>query len=327
MPGSGTISPVSHPTGRQDDREPAVSIIVPAYNAEATLAETLESALVHSEQPVEVICIDDGSTDGTLAAATRFADRVRILAGPNQGVSAARNRGFAESTGQWVVFLDADDLLCPGTLHTRLKMAQGGAYDVIVCNWRDINAEGASVTAEKSIDMGLIADDSELAFASTVWATTAALMFRRSIVEQVGGFRKDLPVIQDARFAFDAARAAARFGHSNHIGAQYRIVEGSLSRRSPEKFYRDILRNTLQIEADWRARGVFTDRRKDAIVGSLNVAARGLFRAGSGDYFEALSAQRRMGGARPKHSRIAGPLARVIGVSSARRVLSMLDKD
>jgi glycosyltransferase involved in cell wall biosynthesis len=321
------VSVNTHQPWLERGSAPVVSVIVPAYNAQETLAETLESALAQTEQPVEVICVDDGSTDATLGVASRFADRMRVLTGPNSGVSAARNRGFAESSGEWIVFLDADDLLCPATLRTRLLLAEASECDVIVCNWREIVKDRSNPGAEKAVDMKLIEADAELAFASTVWATTAALMFKRSVVEKVGGFREDLPVIQDARFALDAARASARFGHSNHIGALYRIVEGSLSRRNPTNFYRDILQNTLQIEEDWRVRGVLTPSRQKVIADSLNVAGRGLFRAGSQLYFEALAAQRRVSGTIPSHSRIAGPLARVIGLERARRFLAMFHKN
>ena len=305
---------------------PLVSIIVPAYNASATLSATLESALAQTGSTVEIICIDDGSTDDTLQRAMNFSDRIRVLSGPNLGVSEARNRGFAESRGQWIVFLDADDLLSGQTIQSRVNLACSGAFDVIICNWRNVDGDGENPGSERSVDMALIEDDAELAFASTAWATTAALMYRRELVERIGGFRKDLPVIQDARFAFDAARSAARFGHSAHVGALYRIVEGSLSRRDPSRFYRDILTNTLQIEADWRLRGCLSARRLAAVVGSINLASRGLFRTGDQAYFEALAALRRFSPTLPPHARIAGGLAGLFGLAGARRVLSVFGK-
>jgi glycosyltransferase involved in cell wall biosynthesis len=90
----------------------------PCYNAASTLAETLESVLVQ-ECVAEAIVIDDGSTDKSLAVARAFEPAVRVLTGPNQGVSAAHNRGIAETTTPWLLFLDSDDLLTPhGSPHT-----------------------------------------------------------------------------------------------------------------------------------------------------------------------------------------------------------------
>ena len=95
-----------------------ISIIIPFLNAEAWLADAVESALGQTGVDFEIVCVDDGSTDGSLGVARRFEPAVRVIAGPGGGVSAARNRGIAESLGEWLVFLDADDLLLSGTLRT-----------------------------------------------------------------------------------------------------------------------------------------------------------------------------------------------------------------
>ena len=307
------------------DREaPDVSIIVPAFNAAKTLGATLESAIEQSACRIEVICVDDGSTDGTLALAQSYNDKVRVLTGPNQGVSNARNRGIAESCGQWVVFLDADDLLHKDTLATRLAHAERVNCDVVICNWQEISDDQAKPPKKRSANVALIEQDPELAFASTAWATTAALMYRRALVDRIGGFRQDLPVIQDARFAFDAARAGARFGYSDHVGADYRIIEGSLSRRNPVQFHRDILTNILQIEDSWRERKALSEARRDVVAATLNVASRGLFREGDQAYFDAVEALIRVAPRLSSHARIAAPLARIVGLANARRVLSLV---
>src|SRR5262245_52962169 len=85
-----------------------VAVIVPCYNAERTLAETLQSVVAQSF-PLELVVIDDGSTDDSLAIARTFEPGARVLTGPNQGVSAARNLGIAETSADWIVFLDSDD--------------------------------------------------------------------------------------------------------------------------------------------------------------------------------------------------------------------------
>src|ERR1700688_447700 len=88
-----------------------VSIVIPCYNAKRFLAETLESALAQSYPHTEIIVVDDGSTDGTAALIGAYADRVKAEFGPNRGVSAARNRGTALAAGEFIQYLDADDLL------------------------------------------------------------------------------------------------------------------------------------------------------------------------------------------------------------------------
>ena len=98
--------------------EPTFTAIVPAYNAEATLAETVDSVLAQSEQDFELLIVDDGSSDGTLELARTFeADpRVRTIHQQNKGLAGARNTGIAAARGRYVAFLDSDDLWMPDFL-------------------------------------------------------------------------------------------------------------------------------------------------------------------------------------------------------------------
>ena len=92
-----------------------ISVIIPAYNAEKTIEKCLESVL-QQRVAAEIILADDGSTDGTLKATEAYSDQIRILPLNHGGVSRARNAGLEEARGEWVMFLDADDTLLPGTL-------------------------------------------------------------------------------------------------------------------------------------------------------------------------------------------------------------------
>lgn len=89
---------------------PLVSVIVPVYNGERYLAETLESLRAQTHRPLEVIVVDDGSADGSAGIAERFAPLVRLVRQPHAGVSAAHNRGITQARGEFLSFLDADDL-------------------------------------------------------------------------------------------------------------------------------------------------------------------------------------------------------------------------
>lgn len=89
------------------------SVVIPAYNAARYLAETLDSVLAQTLPPHEILLVDDGSTDDTPAVAARYAGRVTHVRQPNRGVSAARNNGIGRATGNWIAFLDADDVWEP----------------------------------------------------------------------------------------------------------------------------------------------------------------------------------------------------------------------
>ena len=111
-----------------------ISVIVPCYNAERYLEDCLRSVLGQTEQDFEVIAVDDGSTDGTANILSRLSAedaRLQVIRQPNRGVSAARNRAMERAKGEWLFFLDADDLLPQMAFETLLEHA-GDAVDLIV---------------------------------------------------------------------------------------------------------------------------------------------------------------------------------------------------
>lgn len=122
---------------------PQVSVLIPAHDAEATLAETLASAAAQTFREIEIIVVDDGSHDATAHVAEHFAasdPRVRVLRQDNRGVAAARNRAIAEARGKWIAPLDADDLWHPDKL--ALQVAAAGQAGFVYCWSRDIDSQG-----------------------------------------------------------------------------------------------------------------------------------------------------------------------------------------
>ena len=103
--------------------KPLVSILIPAYNAERWLAETLRSALAQTWPRVEVIVVDDGSKDQTLTVANAFASKqVRVVTQVNAGAATARNTALSLSQGDWIQWLDADDLLAPDKIQKQMEV-------------------------------------------------------------------------------------------------------------------------------------------------------------------------------------------------------------
>jgi hypothetical protein len=119
-------------------RRPAVSIITPAYNAEAYLAETIRSALTQTFRDFEMVIVDDGSTDTTAEIATRFVrsdSRIRLIRQAHAGVSNARNTGVMSATAPVLALLDSDDLWFPTYLERQLRILQSGPKaDVVSAN-------------------------------------------------------------------------------------------------------------------------------------------------------------------------------------------------
>ncbi len=111
-----------------------VSIIIPVYNAEKHLAQAITSALAQTWLRIEVIVVNDGSSDGSLAVAKSFnRNELIIIDQPNSGASAARNAGLRKATGDWIQFLDADDFLHPDKIKTQLSLLTS-PEEIALCN-------------------------------------------------------------------------------------------------------------------------------------------------------------------------------------------------
>jgi glycosyltransferase involved in cell wall biosynthesis len=107
-----------------------VSVVIPVFNGGRYLREALDSVLCQTLPPLEVLVVDDGSTDESAAIAEAYGPPVRVIRQANQGESVARNRGIDEAQGEWVGFLDADDIWLPGKLKAQLSLASAETVGV-----------------------------------------------------------------------------------------------------------------------------------------------------------------------------------------------------
>lgn len=147
-------------------KPPEVSVIIPAYNTEKYLAKAIESVLQQTLNDLEVIVVDDGSTDGTAAVAKSFTDtRVKVLVNhENLGAAAARNRAISEAIGKWIALLDSDDWYAPERLEKLLEIAYLENADIIADDiylikggenapWTTlVKRSGESISSTKQID-------------------------------------------------------------------------------------------------------------------------------------------------------------------------------
>ena len=114
-----------------------VSCIVPLYNVEQYLKDCVDSLLQISEIAVEIILVDDGSTDSSLEIAKQYADRyaqIKVIHQPNKGLSEARNRGLEVAKGEYIAFIDSDDWICPDRLVRLYRRAKRDNADLILGN-------------------------------------------------------------------------------------------------------------------------------------------------------------------------------------------------
>ena len=133
------------------EQAPLISIIMPVYNAGVLLHTAVESVLRQSFADFELLLVDDGSTDGSVALAHELAKkdgRIRVLEQPNAGICAARNLGLQHCRGQWFTFCDDDDTMLPHALETLLVLAKSTGADVVRGGYRLLRANAAGTAVE-----------------------------------------------------------------------------------------------------------------------------------------------------------------------------------
>jgi glycosyltransferase involved in cell wall biosynthesis len=161
-----------------------VTIAIPAYNAEIWLRETLNSALAQTYPAHEIIVVDDGSRDRTEEVARSFGDKVRYIQQPNQGVSAARNTAIREATGDWIAFLDSDDLIVPEKLAEQVAVIEADPELVVVYSaFRYLYSDGATAEGPSFPARDLWP---ALRYRTPILPSTAII--RRSVFDEVTGF-------------------------------------------------------------------------------------------------------------------------------------------
>ncbi len=267
-----------------------VSVIVPCYNAANWIAEALQSVANQGLDNLEIIVIDDGSTDESAKIVERDFPGARLIKTKNQGASRTRNLGTSESRGKFIQYLDADDLLAPGKLRVQLEILEGSQADVAYGDWQVLlnKPDGRCLQAEVYKRK---MQQPEIELFTDFWYPPAVYLFRRSIVENVGGWNEKLPVIQDARFALDCALRDGRFIYCEGIMAYYRVHSvNSLSRRNSVAFARDCLQNAVEVETWWRERGGINKERKAALLQVYDYVAWMSFRKDKPTFVSAYSA-------------------------------------
>lgn len=260
---------------------PLVSIIIPCFNSEKYIAETINSALNQTYKNCEIIVVNDGSTDKSGDIIRSYGSKIISFHGENKGASAARNKGTEIAKGKFIQYLDSDDLLTPDSLEIKVKALIDSEYDVAYTDWQKLvlQEDGTFKLKEKIIkQLDHFNLDPQIAIFNGFWAPPASLLYRRAIVEKIGQWNESLPVIQDARFLLDAALLGANFIHISGVRAYYRVHDSiSLSRRDDHKFMADIYRNSSQIESLWRAHDSINEERISALAANYDYSARNLF--------------------------------------------------
>jgi glycosyltransferase involved in cell wall biosynthesis len=207
---------------------PLISVVIPAYNAEATVQETIESARAQTFSAFELIVIDDGSTDGTPRRLGTIHDpRLQIFRYPNAGLAVARNRGLEKSRGELVSFMDADDLWTPDKLELQLEALRRRPAAALAYSWTAfVDARGDFLFAKEpsSREGDVFAD----LLRENFIASGSNILVRRACAVAVGGFDTTLHAAHDWNFCLQVA-ARWPFALVPRYQILYRISEGAMS--------------------------------------------------------------------------------------------------
>ena len=202
-----------------------ISCIIPLYNAEKYLAETLDSVIAQDWPLHEIIVVDDGSTDDSRRVLDRYADFVRLIEQPHAGVAAARNRGLREATGDVIAFQDSDDLWPPGRLR---RLAESLEEDASV----DIVAGRVEVLDERAVKPRA----TERLETMHRPMMLASLLIRPGVFGRVGFFNERLNTTSDTEFIMRCRRLSIPSKKIDATTLIYRLHTTNISRDIDRNF-------------------------------------------------------------------------------------------
>jgi len=174
---------------------PVVSVIIPTFNRWPFVGAAVESVLAQSYADFEIIVVDDGSTDGTVAEFSKFGSHLRLLCQPNRGVAAARNYGVSEARGRYLAFLDSDDLWLPRKLEIQTAF-MGRNPDIQICQSEEIWIRNG-VRVNPKIKHRKPSGDIFAASLELCLVSPSAVLMTRDLFTRVGGFDESFPVCED----------------------------------------------------------------------------------------------------------------------------------
>lgn len=181
-----------------------VSVVIPCYNYGDYVAEAIESALNQTQAPLEIIVINDGSTDNSLDVIKKYKDKVQIIDHENQGIIRTKNIGIEKAQGEWIIFLDADDKLEPTYIEETLRYARANNKDVVYTDMQYFGSK-KKIFEARPYSRGSLLNGNYI---------NNSALHRRSFLQRVGGYKQEMKDgYEDWEINISVAEKGAKFGY------------------------------------------------------------------------------------------------------------------
>ena len=240
--------------------DPLISVVIPNYNCARFIAAAIDSVLAQSYSNTEIIVVDDGSRDDSLSVLEKYGGGIRVVRQSNQGVSAARNRGIAESRGSFIAFLDADDEWYPDKLTRQIALFDRPVVGLVYCSVEYVDESGRSLGTNLTGRRGRVLREIALLRGTIVLAGGSTAVVRRECFDKAGFFDREMSTAAD----WDMWRRIACYYEIDVVREpliRYRLRPASMH-RNVDIFAHDMLHGFSTMFADPAASEVRKLRRR-----------------------------------------------------------------
>ncbi len=222
--------------------QPTISVVIPAYNVAAFIADTLESAFAQTFRDFEVIVVNDGSpdTDQFNEVLAPYLEKIVYVKQPNAGASVARNTGIENARGEYIAFLDGDDIWHPEYLHSQLEFLKSGGFAMVYCDAElfGLSSVAGQTYMDQAPSSGEVDVDALLDLRCNV--ITSGTLARRHAIEKAGMFETERIQGEDFNLWVRIAHGGDAIGYQREVLLKYRVSPTGFSADSINRVTRSI---------------------------------------------------------------------------------------
>lgn len=215
-----------------------VSVVIPNYNGELFLREALDSVIKQTYPYIEIIVVDDGSTDSSLKILSEYEEKIKLIKTRKFGASAARNRGIEAARGEYIALLDGDDIWSSNKLQLQIERLEALNLDLVYCSGQEFESDKSNGLVHQAVYSGdCYAYFKKFPTRGIVELGCSSAVFRASLIELSGLFDETFSGAAEDWDFFRRYSRHAKIGYCPEILVKYRRHPGSITARSVLAYY------------------------------------------------------------------------------------------